>query len=78
MMAMRRQRTRVIVVFVCIAVFAVTAMATAPMLAVLDAQTPIDALFWSPASAPIPALEDSALPAAPVVDRRASRAPPIA
>jgi hypothetical protein len=48
------------------------------MFAVLDAQTPIDSLFCSPASAIIPALEDIALPAAPVVDRRASRAPPIA
>jgi len=53
-------------------------MTAAPMLVVLDAQTPIDSLFWSPASAPIPALEDDALPASPVVDRRASRAPPIA
>jgi hypothetical protein len=77
MMAMR-PRTRVIVVCVCVAICAVTAMTAAPMLAMLDAQTPIDALFWSPASTPIPALEDVALPAAPVVDRRASRAPPIA
>ena len=72
---MRRHTT---VFVVCIAILAFTAIAAAPMLALLDAQTPIDALFWSPTSTPIPSIEDDALPAAPVVDQRSPRAPPTA
>jgi hypothetical protein len=67
-----------IVVVVCIAVVAFTATVTMPMLALLDAQTPIDALFWSPASAPAPAIEDIAIPASPIVDVQSPRAPPLA
>jgi hypothetical protein len=66
------------VALVVVAIFAFTAIVPAPMLAFFDAQTAIDALFWSPTSAPIASLDDVALPAAPVVDRRAPRAPPIA
>jgi hypothetical protein len=67
-----------VVIFVCIAVFAFTAIAAVPMLALLDAQTPIDVLFWSPTSAPAPPIEDVVLPASPVVDAQSPRAPPIA
>lgn len=66
------------VVIVCVAIVAFTAIAAVPMFAVFDAQTPIDALFWTPASAPAPVIDDVALPAAPVVDIRSSRAPPLA
>ncbi len=66
-----------VVVVVCIAVFAFTAIAAVPMLALVDAQTPIDALFWAPASAPAPCIEDVALPAPPVVDVQSARAPPV-
>ena len=52
-----------VVVFVCIAVFAFTAIAAVPMFALFDAQTPIDALFWAPTPAPAPSIEDVALPA---------------
>lgn len=72
---MRRHRTLVIV---CIAIFAFTAIAAAPMLALLDAQTPIDALFWTPLSAPAPSADDTALPASPTVDLPSPRAPPLA
>jgi hypothetical protein len=67
-----------VVAIVCIAVFAFTAIAAVPMLALFDAQTPIDALFSSPAVAPAPSFEDDALPTAPVVDVRSPRAPPLA
>ena len=67
-----------VVVFVCIAVFAFTAIAAVPMLALLDAQTPIDALFWAPTPAPAPSTEDVALPTAPLVDVQSPRAPPLA
>ncbi len=67
-----------VVVIVCIAVFAFTAIATVPMLALLDAQTPIDALFWTPTSAVVPCIANVALPAAPVVDVQSPRAPPLA
>jgi hypothetical protein len=67
-----------VVVVVCIAVFAFTAIAAVPMLALLDAQTPIDALFWAPTSAPAPPIEDVVLPASPVVDVQSPRAPPLA
>jgi hypothetical protein len=67
-----------VVVFVCIAVFALTAIAAVPMLALLDAQTPIDALFWAPPPAPAPPLEDVALPISPAVDVQSPRAPPLA
>ena len=67
-----------VVVFVCIAVFAFTAIAAVPMFALLDAQTPIDALFWAPTAASAPCIEDVALPHAPVVDVQSPRAPPLA
>jgi hypothetical protein len=70
-------RVRVVAI-VCIAIFALTAIAAAPMLAMLDAQTPIDVLFWSPASAPAPAIEDAAIPISPIVDVQSPRAPPLA
>jgi hypothetical protein len=66
------------VVIVCIAIFAFTAIAAVPMLALLDAQTPIDALFSTPAVTPAPTVDDVALAAAPVVDLRSPRAPPLA
>ena len=65
-------------IVVCVAIFAFAVITVAPMLALLDAQTRIDALFWSPAAAPAPAAEDVALPAAPVVTVRSPRAPPLA
>lgn len=71
-------RFRTTFIVVCIAIFAFTAIAAVPMFALFDAQTAIDALFWSPAAAPIPSPGDAALPAAPVVDRRSPRGPPIA
>jgi len=72
-------RSRVAVVaIVCIAIFAVTAIAAVPMFAVLDAQSPIDALFWTPTPAPAPSIEAVALPTAPVVDLQSPRAPPLA
>ncbi len=67
-----------VVVIVCIAIFAFTAITAAPMFAVIDAQTPIDALFWSPSTSPAPSNEDVAIPAAPIVDHQSPRAPPLA
>jgi hypothetical protein len=66
-----------VVVIVCIAIVAFSAVTAAPMFVVIDAQTPIDALFWSP-TAPAPSNEDVAILAAPVVDHQSPRAPPIA
>jgi hypothetical protein len=66
-----------VVVIVCVAILAFSAVTAAPMFAVFDAQTPIDALFWSPAVSPAPSNEDVAIPAAPVVDHQSPRAPPI-
>jgi hypothetical protein len=71
------QRVKVVAI-VCIAILAFTAIAAAPMFALIDAQTPIDTLFWSPAATSAPAIEDVALPAAPVVVHRSPRAPPVA
>jgi len=73
---MTTSRVKVVAV-VCIAVFAFTAIVAVPMFAVIDAQTPIDALFWSPTTSPAPSNEDVAIPAAPVVDHRSPRAPPL-
>ena len=67
-----------VVVFVCIAVFAFTAIAAVPMLALLDAQAPVDALFWAPTPAPAPSIEDVVIPTSPVVDVQSPRAPPLA
>jgi hypothetical protein len=67
-----------VVVIICIAIFAFTAVTAAPMFVVIDAQTPIDALFWSPTTSPAPSTEDIAIPATPVVDRQSPRAPPVA
>ena len=67
-----------VVVIVCIAVFAFTAIVATPMFALCDAQTPIDALFWAPAAAPAPRIENIPLPAAPAVDVQSPRAPPLA
>jgi hypothetical protein len=71
-------RRGAIVVIVCIAVFAFTAIVAAPMFALLDAQTAIDALFWTPAAAPAPRIEDASVPTAPAADVRSPRAPPLA
>jgi hypothetical protein len=67
-----------VVVFVCIAVFAFTAIAAVPMFALFDAQTPIDALFSVPTPAAALPVENVALPPAPVVDVRSTRGPPLA
>ena len=71
---MRRPAT---VIVVCIAIVAFAVIPMAPILALLDSQTAIDALFWAPASAPVPA-EEVAVPDPPVVDRQSPRAPPPA
>jgi hypothetical protein len=65
-------------VIVLVAIFAFTAIAAAPILALIDAQTPIDALFCTPAAAQVPSPTDAALPAAPVIGIRSPRAPPLA
>lgn len=67
-----------VVTIVCIAIFAFTTIAAVPMFALFDAQTPIEALFWSPAPAAAPCVADVALPAVPVVDLRSPHAPPLA
>jgi hypothetical protein len=67
-----------VVVIVCIAVFAFTAIVAPAMFALLDAQTAIDALFWTPNAAPAPCIEGVALPTAPAVDVQSPRAPPLA
>ena len=71
-------RRATVVVIVCVAVFAFTAIVATPMFALFDAQTAIDALFWTPASAPAPCIEGVALPTAPAVDLQSPRAPPLA
>jgi len=68
----------IVVVIVCIAIVAFATVTAAPMYVVIDAQTPIDALFWSPTTTPAPSMDDVAIPAAPVVDQQSPRAPPIA
>ncbi len=76
---MKAMRPRVkVVVIVCIAIFAFTAIAAVPMFALFDAQTPIDSLFWAPTPAPAPSVDELALPAAPIVDIRSPRPPPLA
>jgi hypothetical protein len=72
-----RPRVKVVAI-VCIAIFAFTAIAAAPMFALLDAQTPLDALFWIPNTAPAPAIDDVVLPASITVDLQSPRAPPLA
>ena len=67
-----------VVAIVCVAIFAFAAIAAVPMFALIDAQTPIDALFSNPASTPTPIVEDVVLPAAPAADIRSPRAPPFA
>ena len=71
-------RRGAIVVIVCIAVFAFTTIVATPMFALLDAQTSIDALFWTPAAAPAPRIEAVPLPTSPAVDIQSPRAPPLA
>ena len=67
-----------IVAIVCIAVFALTAIAAVPMFATFDAQTPADPLFNALPPVFVPSGEDVALPAAPAADVHSSRAPPLA
>lgn len=71
-------RPRTTVIIVCIAIIAFAAIAAVPMFAEIDAQTPIDALFWSPTTAPAPSDEDVTILAPPVVNQQSPRAPPIA
>jgi hypothetical protein len=75
-MILMRRRVKVVAI-VCIAVFAFTAIAAVPMFALIDAQTPIDALFSIPTPAAPPPVEDVAIPTTPVVDVRSPRAPPL-
>ena len=75
-MVMMQPRLKVVAI-VCIAIFAFAAIAAVPMLALLDAQTPVDGLFSAIFSSPAPAVDDVALRAAPVVDVRSPRAPPL-
>jgi hypothetical protein len=71
-------RVRVVAI-VCIAIFAFTVIASASALAMFDAQTPIDALFSSPAPAPAAPVEDVVVPTSPVVyDVQSPRPPPLA
>jgi hypothetical protein len=66
-----------VVALVCIAVFALTAVTAMPALALVDAQTPVDALFnIVRVFAPVAPL-DVALPTAPAVDVRSPRPPPL-
>ena len=74
---MKSPRVRLVVI-VCIAIFALTAVAAAPMFALIDAETPVDALFRAPLPARVPSVGDIPLPAAPIVDLRSPRAPPPA
>jgi len=67
-----------VVVIVCVAIIAFSAVTAPSMFAVIDAQTPIDALFWSPSTSPAPSNDDVAIPAAPIVDQQSPRAPPLA
>ena len=67
-----------IVAIVCIAVFALTAIAAVPMFATFDAQTPADPLFGALPPVFVPSGEDVVLPAAPAADVQSSRAPPLA
>ena len=66
-----------IVAIVCIAVFALAAIGAMPMFAAIDAQTPRVGLFATRPPAAVPSAEDTALPAAPVIDVRSSRGPPL-
>ncbi len=66
-----------IAAFVCIAVFAFTAITAVQAFALLDAQTPVEDLFaavrlWVPAAVP-----DVSLPTAPAVDLHSPRPPPL-
>jgi hypothetical protein len=64
------------VALVCIAVFAFTAITAAPVLALLDADIPVEPLFGT-VSAWVPApVEEVALPTAPAVAVHAPRPPP--
>ena len=74
-MSFMRSSTKAVVI-VCIAIFAFTAIVATPMFALLDAQTPIDALFWALPSAPAPSTDDPLNPASPALDLRSPRAPP--
>ena len=74
MSLMRSHRTAIAIV--CIAIFAFTAIVATPMFALLDAQTPLDVLFWDPAAAPAPSVDDPILPASPALELRSPRAPP--
>ena len=69
-------RTKVVVI-VCVAIFAFTAIAAVSMFALFDAQTPMDVLFWAPNAAPAPPIDEAALPASPTLDLRSPRAPPL-
>lgn len=74
-MSMMRPRVKT-VALVCIAIFAVTAIAGVPMFALVDALTPVDALFACLVVQPAPLAQDASLPAPPVRDLSSPRAPP--
>ena len=60
-MGVMSRRVKVVAI-VCIAVFALTAITATPVFALIDAQTPIDALFSHPASEPALSLKTSRSP----------------
>ena len=66
-----------LVAVVCLAVFAFTAIAGIPMFALIDALTPVDALFAYLVLQTAPLAHDVALPASPVRDLSSPRAPPV-
>ena len=75
-MSMMSPRVRVLAL-VCIAIFAFTAIAGAPMFALIDALTPVDALFACLIVDPAPVALDVALPAPPLRELSSPRAPPV-
>ncbi len=72
-----RSRVRIVAI-VCLALFAFTVLTAAPMLALLDAETPVADLFATLVTASVPDVEDGVLPAAPSLDVRSPRPPPLA
>ncbi len=64
------------VALVCIAVFAFTAITAVPALALLDAHTPVQALFGIVRLSDPLAPPDVMVPTAPLVDVRSPRPPP--
>jgi hypothetical protein len=71
-------KTRRLIAIVCIAVILVTGVMPGGASLLCGILAPLDPLFGTVLSAPLPRVADAGIPSAPILPTLASRAPPLA